>query len=94
MGERNALGKAKTYLRTMPFSHSGLIKQLEFEGYSYAEAKYGVDNCEADWEVQAALKAQTYLDIMDFSRDGLITQLEFEGFSQEQAEYGVNAVGY
>ena len=94
MGEKNALSKAKTYLRTMPFSYSGLIDQLEFEGYSYQEAKYGADNCGADWNEQAALKAQVYLDTMPFSRQGLIDQLEFEGFTQSQAEYGADAVGY
>ena len=94
MGERNALDTALSYLDSMPFSYSGLIEQLEFEGYTHQEAVYGVDNCEADWNEQAALKAQSYLDIMAFSREGLIDQLEFEGFTREQAEYGVQAVGY
>ena len=49
MGERNALSKALSYLDVMAFSYSGLIKQLEYEGYSYEEAKYGVDNCGANW---------------------------------------------
>ncbi|MEU7952653.1 Ltp family lipoprotein [Micromonospora chalcea] len=34
---------AKDYLDTQPFSRSGLIKQLEFEGYTHAQAVYGVD---------------------------------------------------
>lgn len=94
LGERNALSKAKSYLNTLAFSYSGLIKQLEYEGYSSEEAKYGVDNCGADWKEQAALKAQSYLDTMAFSREGLINQLEYEGFTKEQVEYGVEAVGY
>jgi len=94
MGEKNALSKALSYLDVMAFSYTGLIKQLEYEGYSHEEAKYGADNCGADWNEQAALKAQTYLDVMAFSRQGLIGQLIYEGFTQSQAEYGVNAVGY
>lgn len=94
MGEKNALNKALSYLDYTAFSYSGLIKQLEFEGFSHEEAVYGVDNCGADWNEQAALKARSYLDYTAFSRDGLIKQLEFEGFTREQAEYGVQAVGY
>lgn len=94
MGEKNALAKAKDYLSIMPFSYSGLVEQLEFEGYTTSEAIYGADNCGADWNEQAAKKARDYLDIMSFSRQGLIDQLEFEGFTDAQAEYGVTAVGY
>lgn len=94
MGEKNAVAKAKNYLKFMAFSHDGLIEQLEFEGFSTDEATYGADNCGADWNEQAAKKAQNYLDMMSFSRDGLIEQLEFEGFTPEQAEYGATAVGY
>lgn len=93
-GQRNALGSAESYLSTMPFSYSGLIEQLEYEGYSTEDATYAADNCGADWNEQAALSAEDYLDIMSFSRDGLIEQLVYEGFTQEQAEYGASAVGY
>jgi len=94
MGEKNALSQALSYLRYTAFSYSGLIKQLEYEGYSHTEAVYGVDNCGADWNEQAVLKAQSYLDYSAFSREGLIKQLDYEGFTSGQAEYGVQAVGY
>ena len=94
MGEKNAVDKAKSYLDFMAFSYSGLIEQLEYEGFSTEEATYGADHCGADWNEQAALKAESYLDFMSFSRSGLIEQLVYEGFSQEQAEYGATAVGY
>ena len=94
MGEKNALGSAKNYLDFTSFSYSGLIEQLEFEGYSAEEAAYAADNCGADWNEQAAKSAEDYLDFMSFSRQGLIDQLVFDGFTQEQAEYGVGAVGY
>lgn len=93
-GEKNALAKAKDYLAFMPFSYSGLINQLEFEGYTTSEATYGADHCGADWNEQAAEKAKDYLDFMAFSRQGLIDQLKYEGFTDAQAIYGVTAVGY
>jgi hypothetical protein len=94
LGEKNAAKSASNYLDIMPFSYSGLVKQLEFEGYTQEEAVYGVDKCDADWNEQAAKSASNYLDIMPFSRTELISQLEFEGFTRQQAEYGVQAVGY
>ena len=92
-GEQNALNKANDYLEFMSFSRSGLIDQLEFEGYTTSEAEYAVDNCGADWDEQAVLKAEEYLDFMSFSRSGLIDQLEFEGFTYDQASSAATAVG-
>jgi hypothetical protein len=94
MGQKNALSKGKSYLSISAFSYSGLIKQLEYEGFSTEESTYAAENCGADWNEQAAKKAETYLDISSFSRSGLIEQLEYEGFTSDQAEYGVQAVGY
>lgn len=93
-GERNAVKKAQSYLEFSAFSYAGLISQLEYEGYSYEEAKYGADNCGADWNEQAAKKAKSYLEFSSFSKSGLIEQLEFEGFTHSQAEYGVSRNGY
>ena len=92
-GEQNALSRANDYLEFMSFSRSGLIDQLEFEGYTTSEAEYAVDNCGADWDEQAVLKAEEYLDFMSFSRSGLIDQLEFEGFTYNQASAAATAVG-
>ena len=94
MGERNALAKAKSYLDFTAFSYTGLIDQLEYEGFSTEEATYGADNCGADWNEQAAKKAKSYLEFTSFSRSGLIDQLLYDGFTQEQAEYGVTQNGY
>lgn len=91
-GERNALQRAKDYLDVMAFSYSGLIEQLEYEGFSHSEAAYGADHCGADWYEQAAEKAADYLEIMSFSYSGLVEQLEYEGFTHEQAVYGADAV--
>ena len=94
MGENNALRSAGSYLVFSAFSYEGLIDQLEFEGYTTAEATYAADNCGADWNEQAAKSAQNYLSFMAFSRSGLIDQLEYEGFTHDQAVYGVTQNGY
>lgn len=93
-GEKNAVKEAKSYLDYSAFSRSGLIKQLEFEGFSTEEATYAVDHVTVDWNEQAAKKAKSYLSFRAFSRSGLISQLEFEGFTAEEAEYGVSQNGY
>lgn len=94
LGEKNALNSAKNYLSIMPFSKQGLIKQLEYEGYSEKEAQYGANNCGANWNEQASKMAKQYLDMMSFSKSGLIEQLKYEGFTTSQAEYGAKSVGY
>ena len=91
--EENAIRKAQEYLAFTSFSRSGLIDQLEFEGFASAEATLAVDYLDVDWNEQARLKAEEYLDFMSFSRSGLIDQLEFEGFTREQATYGVDQTG-
>lgn len=93
-GKRNALGSAKDYLDFTAFSYTGLIEQLEYEGYTHEEAVYAVDNCGADWNEQAEKMAKDYLEFSSFSRARLINQLMYEGFTQEQAEYGVSQNGY
>lgn len=93
-GEQNALKSAQSYLSITAFSHSRLIQQLEYEGYSNAEATYGADRCGANWCEQAAKCAANYLKISAFSQDGLIQQLKFEGFTDTQAAYGAAQNGY
>ena len=89
-----AVMRAKSYIEAIPFSRDGLIRQLEFHGYSHDDAKYAADNCGADWNEQAAMKAKEYLEIMPMSRTKLIEQLVFEGFTKQQASYGVKQAGY
>ncbi len=90
--EENAIGSAESYLDFSAFSRSGLIDQLEFEGYTNAEATLAVDYLDGDWNEQAALSAESYLDFTAFSESGLIDQLEFEGFTSDQATSGVNSI--
>ena len=78
----------------MAFSYTGLIEQLEYEGYSHQETVYGADHCGTNWKEQAAKKAKEYLKYSSFSKDGLIEQLEYEGFTYDQVVYGVAQNGY
>jgi hypothetical protein len=93
VSQKNAVKMAKDYLNAMPFSRQGLIRQLEYEGFSNADATYGVDYSGANWMIQAEKMAQSYLKAMPFSWQGLINQLLYEGFSNEEAVHGVNSVG-
>jgi Host cell surface-exposed lipoprotein len=92
-GQDNARGKAASYLQYEAFSRSGLISQLKYEGFTTAQATYGVTAMHVNWSRQAALKAKEYLKYDSFSRRGLIEQLEFEGFTVGQATYGVSRTG-
>ncbi|WP_244199415.1 Ltp family lipoprotein [Halobacillus trueperi] len=93
VSQKQAVAMAEQYLSFMAFSKSGLIDQLEFEGFSTEDATYGVEHISVDWQEQAVIKAEEYLDFMAFSRQGLIDQLVFEGFSQEHAAYAASQVG-
>ena len=84
---------AEDYLDTMAFSRTGLIKQLEFEGFSAADATYAVDHVTVDWNAQADASAKEYMDMGGFSHKSLLAQLEFEGFTAAQAAHGVASVG-
>ena len=94
LSQKNAVSKAEDYLVLTAFSKSGLIEQLEFEGYSNADATYAVNKISVDWKEQAVLKGKDYLDFTSFSRSGLIEQLQFEGFSYEEANYAADTIGY
>jgi hypothetical protein len=89
-GQQNALRSAEDYIDYTSFSRKGLIQQLEFEGYSSADATWAVDQLSVDWNQQAALKGAEYLDYTSFSRQGFVDQLVFEGFTAAEAEYGAS----
>jgi predicted 3-demethylubiquinone-9 3-methyltransferase (glyoxalase superfamily) len=93
LSQKNAVKAAENYIRIMPFSREGLIKQLKYEGYSTADATYAVDKLKIDYNKQALKAAETYLDMMAFSRSGLIKQLKYEGYTTKQATYAVDKVG-
>lgn len=89
----NARKAAASYLAYSAFSRTGLIKQLEYEGFSKADATYGADAQNANWNTQAAKAAKSYLSYTAFSRSGLIEQLMYEGYTLEQATFGADSTG-
>lgn len=91
--QQNAVGMARDYLNYTAFSKSGLVEQLEFEGFDNDDATFAVNEIDVDWQEQANQMAEDYLDYSNFSRSGLIEQLEFEGFSNEQATNAVDETG-
>ncbi len=93
VAQENAIQSAEDYLDYSAFSRKGLIKQLEFEGYSGKDAELAVSRIRVDWMEQAAKSAKDYMDYSSFSRQGLINQLEFEGFTAKQARHGADSVG-
>ena len=91
--QASAVRKAESYIEYQAFSKSGLVKQLKFEKYSDADAKFAVEHITVNWTEQAAKKAESYMSFQSFSRDGLIKQLKFEGFTTAEATHGANSVG-
>lgn len=92
VSQTQAVRQAESYLDFAAFSRSGLIKQLEFEGFSNADSTFAVDNITVDWMEQSVLKAADYVSYSAFSQSGLVAQLEFEGFSAEEAAHGVEKI--
>lgn len=89
-GEKNALRSAMNHLEAAHYSYRRLYEQLEKEGYSSSEVTFALNNCGADWNVQAAGAASDYLYLESYSKKELIEKLEEDGFPKEQAEYGAN----
>ncbi|MEV4667800.1 Ltp family lipoprotein [Microbacterium sp. LWO12-1.2] len=94
LGQQNAIAKAQDYLDYSGFSRTGLIGQLEYEGFSTADATFGTDNAGADWTAEAAEKAADYLAYSSFSRQSLYDQLAYEGFLDAEIVYALGQVGY
>jgi hypothetical protein len=99
-GDSNAAGAAAGYLSEgNGWSKAGLIAQLDSsygDGYTLAQATYGVDSLNANWDAQAVLCAKGYLANGSFSRAGLIAQLDSsygDKFTYAQAVYGVTGAG-
>jgi pyruvate/2-oxoglutarate dehydrogenase complex dihydrolipoamide acyltransferase (E2) component len=99
VSEQQALESAQSYLAMgTGFSRLGLIRQLDSpdgEGFSKADATWGVDHAGADWNAQAVETAKGYMQMGGFSRASLIGQLtsDSEQFTYAQAEYAANKVG-
>lgn len=91
LSQSNARDSATSYLDMSGFSRTGLIEQLEYEGFSREDASYAADVLHVDWSSEALESAESYLDMSGFSRTGLIAQLEYEGFTPAEAAHGADA---
>lgn len=91
--QESAFMAAKLHITEMPFSHAGLVAQLESEGFSHEDAVYAVDKLNMDWDAKAVEMAAQYVDTMEFTRADLVDQLIYEGFTGPQAEAAATAVG-
>lgn len=58
VSQDSATRKASDYLAFMAFSRSGLIEQLEYEGFTIQEATAAVDSLATNYNEQAAKKAK------------------------------------
>lgn len=92
MSQKNAIESAKNYLSWTAFSKTGLIEQLEFEGYTLSDSAYAVEKLNIDFNEQAIKSAKSYLEWTSFSKKGLIEQLEFDGYTEEQATYAADKI--
>ena len=91
--QQKALDKANEYVDTLPLSREGLIKQLEYDGYTTDVATYAADNCSANWNKEAKEMAEQYMDSTTYTYKDMVQQLETEGFTKDQAKFGAKAVG-
>jgi hypothetical protein len=93
--ERQAALDAQSYLTNIGgFSRLGLIAQVEFDKFSAADATYGIDSLNVDWNAQACIDARNYLtNVGGFSHQELVDQLVFDQFTVAQAVYGVSCAG-
>jgi hypothetical protein len=93
--EQAAIQDAQNYLQTEPgFSKTGLIKQLEYDKYSYADARFAVNHISVNWMQQAADDARNYQQTEGgFSYGGMVQQLEYDGFTPAQAAHGAQSIG-
>lgn len=91
--QQKALDEANEYIDTLALSHDGLIKQLEYDGYSTDVATYAADNCGANWNKEAKEMAEQYMESTTYTYKAMVQQLEAEGFTRDQAKFGARAVG-
>lgn len=87
--QQAAIEKAEYYLDFQPMSKKGLIRQLVFDKFERADAKFAVNHIQVNWNQQAKLLAENLLDVTAYNHAGLVQQLRTYGsFTESQAEYG------
>ena len=77
-------------------SKAGLYDQLTSdygEKFTKKQAKYAVNNVDADWKENALKKARDYQESMDMSKSAIYDQLTSdygEQFTEKQAQYAID----
>lgn len=88
----NAIKEARDYLNSDAFSYKELTEQLIFDGFSAEDAEYGVQNCGADWSMQAARFIKEYCGTEEYSKEGLAEILSDEGFTEDEIIYAISKI--
>ena len=70
--QQKALDKANEYVDTLPLSREGLIKQLEYDGYTTDVATYAADNCSTNWNKEAKEMAEQYMDSTTYTYKDMV----------------------
>ena len=92
----SALKKAESYSEHMHMSKAAIYDQLTSEygeQFTAEEARYAVDNLEADYRENALQKAKSYQEDMAMSPSAIYDQLTSEygeQFTAEEAQYAID----
>ena len=90
---KNALKQAEMLSDRMNLSKRGIYEQLTsaFVAFTPEEAKYAVENLQADYKKNALEKAKLYYQDMGMSKKAVRRQLvsAIEGFTDEEADYAM-----
>ena len=86
---QEAMKTAKTYLGYIDYSYSGLVNQLELEGYSNTDAVKAVEMLGIDWNEQALKCANAYIVKSKMTKKEVKKQMKADGFTDSQIEYAI-----
>lgn len=92
----DALRVAETFVKHMPVSKAGLLRDLvsPYGGeYDIEAARWAVDRVKADWFAEATEAARGIMEVEDYNRDEMLEALRLAGFTREQADFAAAAVG-
>lgn len=90
--QKTAALLARSYLIGSAFSRSGLISQLQSEGYSFETVEAAIDILSIDWQVQAVKRAKLLTQYEDYTLESLQERLLDYDFTTEESEYAADYV--
>jgi len=91
--QQQAKQAAEAAIASLPFSQSGLVEFLVYQGHSEEDATYAVEQLKEDWDAQADKAAAEYVATQRYTHNRLQEQLEYAGFRPSEAAHGVRSVG-